>query len=73
MLIHPETPDIAIYCVKERQKTIPFCRLSSVGDISNSDGVQFRGSCCLIVAGSFEMLVHFSGCSVSSQKTTVLL
>jgi hypothetical protein len=65
MLIHLETPEIAIYCVKERQKTILFCRLSSVGDVSSSGGVQFRGS--------FEMLVHFSGCSVSSQKTTVLL
>jgi hypothetical protein len=33
MLIHPETPEIAIYCVKERQKTITFCRLSYVGAI----------------------------------------
>jgi len=50
-----------------------------VGDISSSGGVQFNDPAATNirvmtkVAGSFEMLVHFSDCSVSSQKTTVLL
>jgi hypothetical protein len=42
MMIHPDTPEIAIYCAKERQKTIPFCKLSSVGDICSSSGVTFQ-------------------------------
>lgn len=79
MLIHPETPEITIYYLKEKQKTIPFCILSSVGDIcisgcvTSEDPAATNIRVIIKVAGSFDILVNFSGYTVSSQKTTFLL